>query len=64
MAVPPDARNLVIQVLTTSGPAPDALVVPLVDENYEAPGINLWPCLLQTHKASETRLLRPLVNHL
>lgn len=35
MAVPPDARNLVIQVLTTSGPAPDALVVPLVDENYE-----------------------------
>ena len=37
LAMPSDARSFVIQVLTTSGPAPDALVVPVVDESYDAP---------------------------
>ena len=36
LQLPADARTLVIQVLTSSGPAPDALVVPLVDESYQA----------------------------
>lgn len=36
LEMPADARTLVLQVLTTSGPAPDALVVPLVDEGYDA----------------------------
>ncbi|CAJ1448217.1 unnamed protein product [Effrenium voratum] len=35
MALPSAARTLLISVLTTSGPAPDGLVVPLVDESYE-----------------------------
>ena len=36
LELPGDARTLVVQVLTSSGPAPDALVVPLVDESYQA----------------------------
>jgi hypothetical protein len=36
LQLPGDARTLVVQVLTSSGPAPDALVVPLVDESYQA----------------------------
>lgn len=35
LQLPGDARTLVVQVLTSSGPAPDALVVPLVDESYQ-----------------------------
>lgn len=35
LEMPSDARSFVIQVLTTSGPAPDALVVPVVDESYD-----------------------------
>lgn len=37
LEMPSDARSFVIQVLTTSGPAPDALVVPVVDESYDVP---------------------------
>ena len=36
LQLPARARTLVIEVLTSSGPAPDALVVPLVDESYQA----------------------------
>ena len=36
LQLPAQARTLVIEVLTSSGPAPDALVVPLVDESYQA----------------------------
>lgn len=36
LEVPSGATNFLIQVLTSSGPAPDGLVVPVVDENFEA----------------------------
>ena len=46
LEMPSDARSFVIQVLTTSGPAPDALVVPVVDESYDVPwlvgGVMSW----------------------
>ena len=35
LEVPSGATNFLIQVLTSSGPAPDGLVVPVVDENFE-----------------------------
>ena len=35
MELPAEARQLLILVLTSSGPAPDGLVIPLEDSNYE-----------------------------